>query len=75
MESAKPWHILQVQLYCTMFNKDKGVVFQPLQDESGVYLKHLITVDRNDEWYQEQLENLYKFHLKVLKVVEKLDKK
>lgn len=68
MTKAKPWHEHQVKLYCTMFNKEKGLVFQPLQDKNGLYLKHLGTVQRDDAWFEKELEKLYQFHLKVEKL-------
>lgn len=70
MEEAKPWHISQVKLYTTMFEKPLGVIYQPIQDSDGVYLKHLGTVERDDEWVEKELELLYQFHLKIEKLWE-----
>jgi len=76
MASAKPWHEYQVKLYCSMFRKENGMVYQPVQDEDGIYLKHLGTVKCNDGWFMEELEKLYQFHLKVEELWEnKLKKK
>lgn len=65
MKSAKPWAIAQVHLYCSMFNKSVGVIYQPLSDDNGIYLKELGRIDRNDDWFERQLELLYIFHQKV----------
>lgn len=65
MANSKPWHDHQVKLYCSMFGKAHGDVYQPLQNDEGLYLKHLKTVDRDDKWFEQELEKLYQFHLKV----------
>lgn len=65
MTTSKPWHDHQVKLYCSMFEKEHGLVYQPLQDDQGIYLKHLGTVDRDDVWFESELEQLYVFHQKV----------
>jgi len=68
MKTSKPWHDYQVKLYCSMFNKNRGLVFQPVQNSDGIYLKHLKTVDRDDEWFEKELEKLYVFHQEVEKL-------
>lgn len=68
MTIAKPWHEHQVKLYCTMFGKEKGLVFQPLQNSEGIYLKHLKTVDRDDAWFESEMEKLYIFHQRLEEV-------
>lgn len=68
MEKAKPWAEHQVKLYCSLFNKKQGVVYQPLQDKNGLYLKEIGRVNRDDKWFEEQLELLYGFHQKVEKL-------
>lgn len=65
MKEAKPWHEHQVKLYCSMFGKAQGLVYQPVQDANGLYLKCLKVVDRDDVWFEAELEKLYQFHLKV----------
>jgi len=68
MKTSKPWHDYQVKLYCTMFGKKRGMVLQPVQTSDGIYLKHLKTIERDDEWFKKELESLYVFH----EAVEKL---
>ncbi len=65
MSKAKAWHEHQTKLYCTMFEKPFGTIYQPIQDKNGLYLKHLKTVERDDIWFATQMEKLYDFHLKV----------
>ena len=65
MKEAKPWHKHQTKIYTTMFEKKRGSVYQPIQDQNGLYLKHLGTVERDDKWFHEEMEELYKFHLLV----------
>jgi hypothetical protein len=72
MEKMKPWAEHQVKLYCTMFDKSKGSVFQPVKNSEGMYLKCLGTVDRDDNWFEEEMKKLYEFHLKVVSLYEKM---
>jgi hypothetical protein len=70
MSRAKPWHEHQVKLYLTMFQKPTGVVFQPVSNDDGIFLKRLATVKRDDKWFMDQMEILYAFHLEVEKLWE-----
>ena len=70
MENSKPWHEYQVKLYTSMFGMPIGKVFQPVQSESGIFLKHIGTVERDDKWFEKEMEKLYEFHLKVEKLWE-----
>ena len=65
MTKAKPWALHQVKMYTTMFKKKRGTIYQPVQDDDGIYLKYLGSVERDDEWYEKELQMLYQFHLKV----------
>lgn len=65
---AKPWHEHQAKLYTTMFEVDYGRIYQPIQNEDGLYLKCLGSVERDDKWFQEQLEKLVDFHKRVEKL-------
>lgn len=65
MEKMKPWAAHQAKIYCSMFHKEKGIIYQPLQDDNGIYLKELGSVTRDDAWAAAELEKLYAFHLKV----------
>lgn len=65
METAKPWQRLQTMLYCTMFHKEQGIIFQPLQDLNGIYLKELGIVNRDDTEVKEIIRKLSTFNDKV----------
>ena len=66
MSEMKEWHAHQVKLYCSIFEKEKGIVYQPVRNDDGIYLKNLGSVDRDDQWFREEFEKLFKFHLKVI---------
>jgi hypothetical protein len=65
MKTSKMWHDYQTRLYCTMFGKEHGLIYQPVQNADGVYLRHLKTINRDDHWFEMELEKLYQFHLLV----------
>ena len=65
MDQAKPWHEYQAKLYTTLFNRKQGLVFQPVQNDQGLFLRHIGTVERDDTWFIAEIEKLYVFHLKV----------
>lgn len=82
---AKKWHLYQVKLYCTLFAKDVGKIVQPVYkmktvftrgkmklEPSKFYLKELGSVKRNDDWFNQEMEKLLKFHNKILEVVKSL---
>ena len=54
MTTSKPWQDHQVKLYCTMFDKKRGSIFQPVTNKDGIYLKHLKTVERDDAWFESE---------------------
>lgn len=65
MTTSKPWHDHQVKLYTTMFELPEGLIFQPVQNADGVYLRHLKTMRRDDAWFNQEMEKLYTFHQAV----------
>lgn len=65
MSMAKPWHIHQVRMYCSMFGKDIGKVFQPIRTPEKIYLKHIAQVSRDDAWFMTQMEQLLEFEQRV----------
>ena len=74
MEKAKTWALFQTRLYTTMFNRPVGVVYQPVSNDEGIYLKDLGRVERDDAWFGKELEQLYAFHLEVENLWKALDK-
>jgi len=67
LDRAKDWHRFQAKLYCTMFQKETWQIVQPVVTKNRVGLKIIGRVERDDQWFQEQLETLYQFHLEVKK--------
>lgn len=66
MDASKPWHDYQVRLYCSIFQREFGKVFQPVQsNDHGLFLKHLGTVGRDDAWFDQELQKLLAFHEQV----------
>ena len=68
LDKAKPWHLFQVQMYATMFNKKIGSIYQPILKDDKYILKFLGSVERNDFWYEKQCEKLYQFHEKLIEI-------
>lgn len=70
----KPWTEYQLRLYCSMFSRDVGLLYQPVSDKNGLYLKNLLKVEKDDDWFGEQVKKLYTFHLEVEKLWEGISK-
>jgi hypothetical protein len=68
LPTAKGEHVFQARLYCTITDRPRAKVFQPVQHTTGLYLKHLETVDRDDAWFAEQMKHLEAFHYKVVEL-------
>lgn len=79
-DKAKAWHLFQVKLYCTLFEKDEGVIEQPIYKEQKEYnmrgklelvpykllLKEIGRTKRNDDWFMDKINQLEEFNSKVL---------
>lgn len=82
-DKAKAWHLAQVKLYCTLFEKEEGVIQQPIYKERKEYnrmgklksvpyelcLKEIGRVKRNDDWFMSQIDKLEEFNSKVIKLI------
>jgi hypothetical protein len=68
---AKPWDEFQVRMYCTIFERQKGLIVQPRYNKDKMWLEIIGTVERDDDWFNEQISKLVKYHEKLLKVVNK----
>lgn len=68
MTALKPWSGHQLRMYCTMFNRKIGRIYQPILMNDRYVLKHLGMVERDDNWFREQCEKLYQFHLGLLEM-------
>lgn len=67
-EEVQPEKEYLLKLYCSMFSRDVGLLYQPVSDKNGFYLKNLLKVDRNDLWFGEQIQKLFAFHKEVEKL-------
>lgn len=68
-DKMKPWHSFQAKLYCTLFKRPTGIIYQPLITADKRLILHDIGhVARDDEWFNEQIEKLYAYHLKVKEI-------
>lgn len=68
MDKMKPWSGHQIRMYCSMFNRKFGKIYQPVLSDNRYVLKHLGTVERNDFWFQGECEKLYSFHEKLVEM-------
>lgn len=76
MVKAKPWGLHQIKLYCTMFEKETGRIYQPVIEPGEKFvLKDRGGVTRDDEWFEKEMEFLYGFHQEVLKLKNEREKK
>lgn len=75
IDKAKPWFKYQTKLYCTMFNKERGVIYQPVFNKDGLFLKDIGVVKRDDDWFEKQIQILLAFNEKVEKIWEKREQK
>lgn len=74
IKTAKDYHLHQTRLCCTLFERGKGIVFQPVVNERGVFLKNLGEVERDDAWFMRQMDALADFHRRVEPLWEALAK-
>jgi len=68
-KSAKPGHKYQAKLYCTVHERPLARVFQPVQNERGLFLKEIGVEERDDKWFLEQMDMLSEFHKQVVHIV------
>lgn len=69
MAKSKPWHDHQCKLYCTMFGRSKGYILQPVIEDNHLILKEIGFVERDDEWFEQEMQKLLNYHER-LKVYE-----
>ena len=66
MDKMKPWAKDQIKCYCTMFEREWGVIYQPLIKDEHLFLRDLGRVQRDDMWFIKRCEELYRFHERVV---------
>jgi hypothetical protein len=62
MDKAKSWHMYQAKLYCTMFEKNKASILQPIIFNHRLILKNIGNTKRDDQWFSKQMDKLLTFH-------------
>lgn len=67
MFKAKDWHIHQLKCYLSMFGVEKGYIVQPIIKNNSLLLKTIGIVKMDNEWFEQRLAILTKFHEEVLK--------
>ena len=68
LKIAKPWDEYQVKIYCTMFEKPKGLILQPRFNENDTWLELIGEVKRDDKWFNGEMKKLGDFHDKLTKL-------
>lgn len=63
---AKEWHNYQTKVYCSLFDRPKGLICQPVVKDRKIYLKVIGQVRQDDRWFNEQLKKLALFHEKLV---------
>jgi len=72
MSKSKPWHNHQVKLYCTMFERSKGYVLQPIMESDRLVLKTVGMVERDDEWFEREMVKLLNYHERLEMLVNEI---
>ncbi len=65
MFEAKPWHLYQLRIYLSLFEKPKGIIVQPIIKKNMIFLKTIGKIEKDDKWFNKQLELLDRFHKKM----------
>jgi hypothetical protein len=71
MDKMKPWARDQIRCYCTMFEREWGVIYQTVIKDDKFILKDLGRVQRDDLWFIKRCEELYQFHERVVLLAKK----
>ena len=59
-DKPKAWHTWQVKFYLTMFEREKGIIYQPIVKDGRFILKCLGTTRRDDAWVEDKINKLKK---------------
>jgi len=66
IKNAKEWQLHQVRIYCTLFQRKYGHIMQPVIKDDRFVIKLIGTTERDDVWFEKEMEKLYAFHLRLL---------
>jgi len=64
-DKPKAWHIHQVRMYLTVFERPLGIIYQPKIIEGRFILDTLGTTKNNYLWFQGEINKLRQFHLEL----------
>lgn len=62
MAKSKPWQDHQTKLYCSMFERSKGYILQPIVEDGHLILKEVGCVERDDVWFEQEMQKLLNYH-------------
>ena len=62
---SKDYHDHQAKLYCTICERPKAIILQPLEDDSRFFLKQIGEVIRDDEWFEAEMRRLHNYHQRL----------
>ena len=67
LDKAKRWHIDQVKIYCSIFDRPKGLIVQPIIKPKSIELKEIGVVKRDEKWFLKEMAKLNEFYDKISK--------
>ena len=65
LPKAKSWHIEQLKIYLSLFEKEKGVIVQPITQGNKLILKEIGIVKRDNKFFEKVLTDLREFQTKL----------
>ena len=57
-----------------MFQRDKGIIVQPIITSNKLLLKELGVIKRDDSWFDEEIIKIEKLHNQLLDEIKKKNK-
>lgn len=73
--SAKNYQIHQAQLYCSVCERPKAYILQPLVEGNRLILKEIGQVDRDDVWFEGEMARLLNYHQRLELILEENNRK
>ena len=82
---AKKWSLFQLKLYCTIFQKERGIIYEPVikieqkpnkmgfpkPKVTDFYLRNIGETKRDDKWFETIVKKLNIFHEQLKQSQEK----
>lgn len=63
---AKPWQEHQAKLYCSIFGRSLARILQPVVDRNRLILREVGLVNRDDEWFAQEMRRLHNYHERLV---------